>query len=712
MTSSLASRAAIRASVRASVRASALSSRVFAAAAAASLAAAHGAVAQTPFVDLTPDPQDAPYRVSVATLPVSIGRYKVTSNVFTSPGCLANAACNPYAPTLWKARQTGAAPLKIRMDLTSELKDEATNFHTHGLVVSVNSAAAGFVGDNVFVSLCGTGASPACAMSAHGHGVPSQGTLKYQFEFPPRAESGLNWFHAHVHGLARAQVTSGMSGLIAIGDPCDTLKGSVAATTYDFLCDATHKLKTDAVTERFLGLRDAQLVRTPANGVDAARHVDQIVPTFCENDARALSARTGECRGSAIADVANGCPDDGGGDGCPWAYTINGASYPTIRFSPSDPKSLTQVWRIANMSADISYRLIIRREAAGVEPVAFDVAANCGDVGSDRCLPFVALNLDGAPATDALLPDQDNLQRELFLMPGSRAEILVRHPGPAKAGIYRLEQIGFQTGGDDWPFVSLARLDFEPGQGSALAFQVTPPLATMAMRVNMPAPAPKKIPADCVGAPTIAARDDHRDVTVGFLVEPDGSFKLATAQTSADAVLPALVGGPGAASMAYMDGFTLKFAPFVAFGQMPDGTMDMSRVNLCVEVARNERPVTFHLLNFSDEVHNFHIHQQKFHVLDVTPAQPLPGSTEPNPDQSAGAYYAGPGQRARHDTAPVPRAILAGDLSPQLGRALNFGRATVRMRFDQDPQQIGKFVYHCHILEHEDGGMMAAIRGY
>jgi len=24
--------------------------------------------------------------------------------------------------------------------------------------------------------------------------------------------------------------------------------------------------------------------------------------------------------------------------------------------------------------------------------------------------------------------------------------------------------------------------------------------------------------------------------------------------------------------------------------------------------------------------------------------------------------------------------------------------------------QIGEFVYHCHILEHEDGGMMAKIR--
>jgi FtsP/CotA-like multicopper oxidase with cupredoxin domain len=28
----------------------------------------------------------------------------------------------------------------------------------------------------------------------------------------------------------------------------------------------------------------------------------------------------------------------------------------------------------------------------------------------------------------------------------------------------------------------------------------------------------------------------------------------------------------------------------------------------------------------------------------------------------------------------------------------------------RDPQIVGTFVYHCHILEHEDGGMMGTIR--
>lgn len=36
---------------------------------------------------------------------------------------------------------------------------------------------------------------------------------------------------------------------------------------------------------------------------------------------------------------------------------------------------------------------------------------------------------------------------------------------------------------------------------------------------------------------------------------------------------------------------------------------------------------------------------------------------------------------------------------------------SVRLRMDfRDPNIVGTFVYHCHLLEHEDGGMMGRIR--
>jgi multicopper oxidase len=36
---------------------------------------------------------------------------------------------------------------------------------------------------------------------------------------------------------------------------------------------------------------------------------------------------------------------------------------------------------------------------------------------------------------------------------------------------------------------------------------------------------------------------------------------------------------------------------------------------------------------------------------------------------------------------------------------------TVRLRMDfRDPNTIGTFVYHCHLMEHSEGGMMGMIR--
>ena len=36
---------------------------------------------------------------------------------------------------------------------------------------------------------------------------------------------------------------------------------------------------------------------------------------------------------------------------------------------------------------------------------------------------------------------------------------------------------------------------------------------------------------------------------------------------------------------------------------------------------------------------------------------------------------------------------------------------SVRVRMDfRDPNTVGTFLYHCHLLEHEDGGMMGIIR--
>jgi FtsP/CotA-like multicopper oxidase with cupredoxin domain len=84
--------------------------------------------------------------------------------------------------------------------------------------------------------------------------------------------------------------------------------------------------------------------------------------------------------------------------------------------------------------------------------------------------------------------------------------------------------------------------------------------------------------------------------------------------------------------------------------------------------------------NRSTELHAFHIHQIHFVLLDWS-----------------GVPVNEPFLR---DTVNVPYYN---------GRMLQYPSVRLRMDF-RDPNAVGTFVYHCHLLEHEDGGMMGTIR--
>ena len=63
-----------------------------------------------------------------------------------------------------------------------------------------------------------------------------------------------------------------------------------------------------------------------------------------------------------------------------------------------------------------------------------------------------------------------------------------------------------------------------------------------------------------------------------------------------------------------------------------------------------------------------------------------------------------------HDNVPLPRAAVTdncdGTTDAFLSGACKPNTVVVEIPF----HEIGDFVFHCHILEHEDGGMMARIR--
>jgi FtsP/CotA-like multicopper oxidase with cupredoxin domain len=84
--------------------------------------------------------------------------------------------------------------------------------------------------------------------------------------------------------------------------------------------------------------------------------------------------------------------------------------------------------------------------------------------------------------------------------------------------------------------------------------------------------------------------------------------------------------------------------------------------------------------NRSNELHAFHIHQLHFLLVD----------------------YLG---------KPVNEPFLRDTVNVPYYKDQMMVYPSVRLRMDfRDPNAAGTFVYHCHLLEHEDGGMMGLIR--
>lgn len=101
---------------------------------------------------------------------------------------------------------------------------------------------------------------------------------------------------------------------------------------------------------------------------------------------------------------------------------------------------------------------------------------------------------------------------------------------------------------------------------------------------------------------------------------------------------------------------------------------DMARVDSTIQSGTVEE---WTVLNPTGEWHVFHIHQTDFQVTEVN---------------GVARDFVG-----HQDNVNVPYQADAQSPPGQVKLLIDF----------RDPNIVGKFVYHCHILEHEDGGMMA-----
>jgi FtsP/CotA-like multicopper oxidase with cupredoxin domain len=526
---------------------------------------------------------------------------------------------------------------------------------------------------------------------------------------------GLNWYHSHLHGISSTQVMGGMSGLLSAGDATANVKAackpdpaapsqcSKDPADIKKAADDTDDLKKKTKVYYAL-LRDISLTAI-------SKRPDEPGTGTATWDPMAVNFPPGSaCKawdGSKLSDNPElrlgFCQSDNDNARL---FTLNGQRYPTIRVK----KSENLLVRIGNLSANIGYDLELK------------------PTGGAPALKLTVLSVDGVVPAWPVTPDQSNTPvaaiayPDLLLMPASRAEFYIRNDQKREEQHYILRTKGVQNiGKDEWPEIQLAEIILEKNditsevQVALNALVATPPSFFVKMKRF------GSMLAEYVTPSFLAAEENHspgcmRDLNpalneyrrVTFDTEPKGSTADWNIQT--EIIQPT---GPPKAEMDQPADANANIGPFpFDVYDKGDGTVNWDAPkHVCIKIDHTSvnggHKQLWVISNATGTLHNFHIHQMKFRLAtrkelmekyNIDPGQEPEGSCGPatlykcfdDKDTSVGDPKTAP--IAWHDTIPVPPV----------------SRVFIIMSFDAT-QQIGRFVYHCHILKHEDRGLMAPI---
>lgn len=310
--------------------------------------------------------------------------------------------------------------------------------------------------------------------------------------------------------------------------------------------------------------------------------------------------------------------------------------------------------------------------------------------GDRDYVPLQRLAQDGVSITGS---GAATASPETLMMPAARAELLVDTASACRGiglspcrldkpltgtlktvGIARDAGNAPATRADIWPAMTLAKVEFAAGSPKAvdadysLSVFARPfhDLREFAVRRSLAAPMASSLPGQgkrCIGGstPTILANDQYRLIGLKNFVDPTSGEHFQMAYAGARQVAEG------------QRDFVIDQTIYHEF--------QMSHPEICVGANIQGRYQEIWVIkNDSEEIHNFHLHQSKFEVIDSQNGIGL-------------IKQAAPGAGKFVDVYPVD----AG------------GWIKIRLTFDHD-EQVGTYVYHCHILEHEDRSMMSLIQ--
>jgi L-ascorbate oxidase len=575
------------------------------------------------------------------------------------------------------------------------LSQNPTNLHTHGLLVSPHypTAAVPNYGDNIYVYTFNPGNGTPPVIAAQHADVRMRST-DYSITIPSNHPSGLFWIHSHIHGISLNQITSGLSGTITIGN------------VGDYVC---HQ---DSCSSFFGTLPIRNMVIKDFQALADGARMDEQDSAMCLSPTTGglvLPPLNGYCAGQDFS--SSGGPNYRGGR---WFVTINGQQFPTVpMISPGG-----EIWRFTNESGSATHNLSVYNptthqnmifQILAVDGVTLAPNAASGNTGRFHVVACPGVAPPTSPsAPGPLCADQ------ILMMPSSRVEIWVAYRDasgnlttpPTGASAVLLDS-GYNTGpaGDAWPAVNLAQVNFTP-TGTA-----HPPLFLTTSGTPLSIANPLDFTQDANQDQTTASITPDQGVTLANCV-PLAAGHRRRIYFSIATDFPDLFG------LGYEEVDTTKPpSQYGIYPAVPNTFKSVTEFNaamptVCLTLGPDNKPVpeTWELVNLSGENHNFHIHQTKFSIISAPP------QSGTRPPTNVG------GVPASVDNVPVVHANGTLDPgSPNYNPNTPGGCLSAAAWKSGACQSIptvvtipfyvaGDYVFHCHIAEHTDGGMMAPIR--
>ncbi|WP_414623148.1 multicopper oxidase family protein [Calothrix sp. CCY 0018] len=462
-----------------------------------------------------------------------------------------------------------------------------------------------------------------------------------QVNIPEKHQSGLFWYHPHVHTVSNNQVRTGMSGGIIIKDERSNVEDS---DTFPIV--------------RGIKLTPASTYNKKSQPRNLSNITQQVMMFKDFNDVLGDEETHPDC------------------------FTLNGQLNPKITIQPGE----VQFWRIGNIGADNYLNLAL--ETTNTSNPAF--------VEPNKRKNFIILGRDGGSVKNPELTDS------VLIPPASRVDLLV-------------------VGGDSSDTYNLVS-DF------------TTNLTKMQQQwVNKPNQKSYQLVTVTVGGEEVCYKTpDGRQLT------PDGShcktensenlYDYITEQESkVDLILPDPVelasytqcqeGEEHSKCITLKDAYpnepltqersftfntaTLKDPkdPTKSFRvfTINDELYDENRIDKVSHLGDIEE---WQVVNPTDAPHAFHMHQLDYLVTQVK-LQEDPGSTYDN-------YKIKNGKCTKNKDDTYTCELESLEYRDMINLPPN-STTTIRIPF-LNPFITGVFVYHCHILDHEDKGMMQNLK--